>query len=737
MTETAQLTASDGAADDDFGISVSISDNTVVVGARRHDTNGNTNQGKAYVFERPTNGWSDMTETAQFTASDGARSDRLGISVSISGNTVMVSAPINSSSLVANAYFFSRNSAPTIAGTPSTSISVNQTYSFTPTASDIDVDDLSFTISNKPSWTSFNETTGNLSGMPTSEGTFSNIEICVSDGRDTACLDPFSITVTEPMVPPEQIVSTNFATNTARLVSEAAPAVPSITLDKVEEVRKVVLNYGTFRQGIFTDSLTQNNINQNEIFFTLPISTVDEIGVAYQFSVYGANNNLLDTSTIGYAYISHENEGLNFPNLRFGTEQSAYQLISLPLEKENTDLLEVFDELAPYDDTKWRLFEYTTTGNKEKKSGTLERGKGYWFIKSTPVDISTGAGSMALPNNEAFGIALDTGWNLIGNPYTFSVSMEDIRTYAKNCDITFNTEATITYNDGNLITQNATELRPYEGVFIKVDSPDTLYIPYELNMPTCNTGGRIAAPLSVDNPIDAPAWWVPLHIQAGGLRNELGGLGMHPLASINTDDFDGSNVPRFQDYIDVNFKDQTENIAKDITATASEYTWAFEVQTSLIGEEVTLEWDNTYFGDNGKTLWLLDERTKQLTDMRLHKNYSFTGEASRPFSIYFGDLDQLQATVLPEQASLGMPYPNPNQGFFKVPFILPKGRTSYQVSLTLHDVAGKQIAEILQEKMPAGLYEASIDENLAKGVYLLKLTVDDKKVVSQQVLIYP
>ncbi|MFH1109858.1 MAG: IPTL-CTERM sorting domain-containing protein [Planctomycetota bacterium] len=92
MTETAKLTASDGAAVDYFGYwkSVAVSGDTVVVGAVLDDIGPNVQQGSAYVFVKPAGGWSDMTETAKFTASDGAAGDSFGVSVGVSGDTVVV-----------------------------------------------------------------------------------------------------------------------------------------------------------------------------------------------------------------------------------------------------------------------------------------------------------------------------------------------------------------------------------------------------------------------------------------------------------------------------------------------------------------------------------------------------------------------------------------------------------------------------------------------------------------------
>src|SRR5437764_1371181 len=83
-------TSSNGAANGQFGYSVAISGNTLVVGAPGTTVGSNANQGAAYVFTEPVSGWADMTETAELTASDGAASDAFGFSVSISGHTIVV-----------------------------------------------------------------------------------------------------------------------------------------------------------------------------------------------------------------------------------------------------------------------------------------------------------------------------------------------------------------------------------------------------------------------------------------------------------------------------------------------------------------------------------------------------------------------------------------------------------------------------------------------------------------------
>lgn len=98
-----KLTASYGAAGDLFGISVSISGDTLVVGSREDDSG----RGSAFVFERNEGGADNWGEVKKLTASDGEENDNFGQSVSISGDTLVVGALFDDSR--GSAYVFERN----------------------------------------------------------------------------------------------------------------------------------------------------------------------------------------------------------------------------------------------------------------------------------------------------------------------------------------------------------------------------------------------------------------------------------------------------------------------------------------------------------------------------------------------------------------------------------------------------------------------------------------------------
>lgn len=89
------------------------------------------------------------------------------------------------------------NRAPTISGQVVASAQVDRPYAFRPVASDPDADALTFSISNKPAWATFDSSSGTLYGTPTAAniGSAAGIVISVNDGKATASLPAFAINV--------------------------------------------------------------------------------------------------------------------------------------------------------------------------------------------------------------------------------------------------------------------------------------------------------------------------------------------------------------------------------------------------------------------------------------------------------------------------------------------------------------------------------------------------------------
>lgn len=104
VTEQKILPA-DGIEGDSFGLSVATSGDYSIIGTVDSETN---ERGSAYIFKRDITSWIEVQE---LTASDAAAGDRFGYSVSISGDYVIVSSPLDddNGSMSGSAYIFRRD----------------------------------------------------------------------------------------------------------------------------------------------------------------------------------------------------------------------------------------------------------------------------------------------------------------------------------------------------------------------------------------------------------------------------------------------------------------------------------------------------------------------------------------------------------------------------------------------------------------------------------------------------
>jgi len=106
-----KITATDGAVEDLFGISVAIDGNTIIVGADLHDEKAE-NAGAVYVYVLDDNQWK---QEAKLIASDGGKTDIFGVRVALSENTALISARRDDTKALGidagSAYIFVRNNS--------------------------------------------------------------------------------------------------------------------------------------------------------------------------------------------------------------------------------------------------------------------------------------------------------------------------------------------------------------------------------------------------------------------------------------------------------------------------------------------------------------------------------------------------------------------------------------------------------------------------------------------------
>ncbi|MFN4256751.1 MAG: T9SS type A sorting domain-containing protein, partial [Saprospiraceae bacterium] len=113
-TQVAKISASDGAAYDYFAGSVSVTDGVVAAGAAKKKIGANTAQGAAYIFYQDAGGTDKWGQVKKLVASDGAANNFFGNSVSIGDDAelLLVGANGNASNRGA-AYLFAKDQGGT------------------------------------------------------------------------------------------------------------------------------------------------------------------------------------------------------------------------------------------------------------------------------------------------------------------------------------------------------------------------------------------------------------------------------------------------------------------------------------------------------------------------------------------------------------------------------------------------------------------------------------------------
>lgn len=170
------------------------------------------------------------------------------------------------------------NRPPTISGNPPRTVTQGTAYSFVPTASDPDGDSLTFSIENAPDWASFDASTGRLSGTPGAGDvrTWSNIRISVSDGKESASLAAFSITV--------EAVASGSATLTWTAPTQRTDGSPLTNLAKYKVYwGKSAGSYSNQTEvGAGTTTYVVDNLSAGTWYFS--VTAIDSNGVESDYS---------------------------------------------------------------------------------------------------------------------------------------------------------------------------------------------------------------------------------------------------------------------------------------------------------------------------------------------------------------------------------------------------------------------------------------------------------------------
>jgi len=433
--------------------------------------------------------------------------------------------------------------------------------------------------------------------------------------------------------------------------------------------------------------------------------------------------------------------------------QSDYKLLSMP-GSETIPLVDFFTE--PYMEN-WRAFyetgssdenNYLTEYNPTDSSMAFSPGLGYWVISKTELTIRRGFSSVTPNSKDSYAIPLNTGWNIISNPYQTDVDWEltqqinDIVADLYDFDNAY-TKVTVMnafkgyyfYNDPNFGLE--TLLIPYSsasqvGLQVMSVRQDLGDIPNLKLMAKHSDGSQNEVDLVFDTEHDFAQ---PL-LLAKSLSTSSG--------NSDQDEFISEPVlervhPRlgFAKHGMVIKSQENTALAYDrkLGGSLEQESYILELKANR-GSVVQLSTELNQLADDNQVL-LVNKLTKVMTS--ISKNETVSLKITEPlssFDVYVGStsyLDEIKSQLLPESFTLEQNYPNPFNPTTVIRYSLSE---SASVRLEVFDILGRKVQTLVNTKQQAGWYTFDFNgTNLASGVYLYRLQAGNFVKIQKMTLV--
>ncbi|MEM6844449.1 MAG: FG-GAP-like repeat-containing protein [Bacteroidota bacterium] len=384
-------------------------------------------------------------------------------------------------------------------------------------------------------------------------------------------------------------------------------------------------------------------------------------------------------------------------------QQSDYQMIGVPLQSRPVN--DQFDELGEFNSDNtgdWTLYRYNSSSRTYQQFNngftSFEPGVGYMFaFRNFTGSIGLDGQTVAVTDN-IFSITINPGFTLISNPYLVNINWADVVQHnveEGNISNTAVKTELVKWKHGQNEFIRETSLESFEGAFVESGTELSTSVTLEIPAPIAARMNSRAGKDPFTRDLSSGAWFVPLTLKSNNQAYELGGVGMHPDAQVAGDRFDAFTPPRFIEYLDMSFPARGNlNIpfTKDVVPTQNSYVWDFEVAASGTSP-VTLAWDNTRFGNSDYQLVLLDMESLVKTDLRTANSYQFTANQSRKFQLFYGNSQDIEDAMQPNQFMVGTPYPNPTSASLAIPVSVPETSRSAEVQLKVYNATGRQVAD--------------------------------------------
>ncbi len=468
---------------------------------------------------------------------------------------------------------------------------------------------------------------------------------------------------------------------------------------------------------ITTVSIDLDSLQDEEWTGIIPAGEVTMEGLMVQ--VYANSNNGFE-STSDWVEVPVYFNSYTFRSIV--AEQ--YAMVSFPGDLDDDGVKSVLENnLGDYDPAQWRSFSYNnSSGSYDENSGSFKPGNAFWVVSRESVNLAGGSGKVTSLEN-TYTITLDPGWNMVGNPYAFSLDFPDRVTATGDVEMTL-----YGYNGSGYV--NAGEMVPGEGYWIWSNEDGAL-----LDFDHQPSGGS-------QKQMEG-GWQIDLHATINGYHDFANRIGIHPLAENERDGMDAHEPPVIGSYVQLaiqnaDWKDKGI-YSKDIRKEGDKnYSWNVFVKSNMAGQISFEAFDTQNIpGEFDAVLVDLDNMIQH--DLRSSASYQYVSigdEKDHHFQVIIGLPENVSKSIielgiLPSEFAVDQNAPNP---FNPVTAIRIQLAEDAVVTMKVFNILGEEVTTLIHNEFMESGYRQIIwngrdnaSRQLPSGLYLYQTIMKNEK----------
>jgi len=432
------------------------------------------------------------------------------------------------------------------------------------------------------------------------------------------------------------------------------------------------------------------------------------------------------------------------------TTAGRFKIIGVPISLSgDSSCSAVFsDDLGGNYKSGWRLASYDGSTHSYKEfpgAAKVKPGQGYWLI--TKAATKYGAVGRAVQPNRIYNsmyfyeVPLDSGWNLLANPFPFNVSTLEILIDTGGVVVSGWPTAIVdphAYWYSGTEYVDRTSIPEWDGFFVNIKRHGVKALfPYHEDGAT-----KKILPLASSYPGETGPgdWQVDFQLKANGCIDDGNFIGVRSDALEGLDDYDNGEPPPPPGGPSLALKStETDTYLKrcDFRPPFDDGAEWYLTFTKLSGRVLTVS-GIKQIPYNMDAWLILDDGSKMKLEEGSVVNLPDKVESAR---LLIGDEGYLRnngSVVVPKVFALEQNYPNPFNPITTIKFALPEPAS---VRLEVYNLLGQRVITLIDKELPAGDYTTRWEgtdnsgQPVASGVYLYRIDAGKFKSSKKMILL--